>query len=234
MQHARNRFRTLAASLLALLVVLSGLAMPLPANAESGGSSDGTVVIDSQTTWKYLDDNTDPAEGLSSRTAWTEEGFNDSAWKSGTGSFGAKNGAIRDLGGGCTPKTLLNQYISGTSNDIPTFFFRSTFEVSDASKVTSILGSVLYDDNAIVYINGQAIANFEGTMYDSNLSYGGSNAGSPKTGTISLTDSAAIGKILKNGTNTIAVELHNGRASSSDIYFDFQNLTLSTTKITAT
>lgn len=39
-------------------------------------------VADGNTNWKYLDNNTDPAEGHSSLTAWTEKGFDNTAWES--------------------------------------------------------------------------------------------------------------------------------------------------------
>ena len=55
------------------------------------------------------------------------------------------------------------------------------------------------------------------------MSYGGSNASNPKEGVISLTKEQ-LKDVIKTGQNTIAVELHPGRASSSAIYFEFNNL----------
>ena len=55
------------------------------------------------------------------------------------------------------------------------------------------------------------------------MSYVGSNASNPKEGVISLTKEQ-LKDVIKTGQNTIAVELHQGRASSSDIYFEFNNL----------
>lgn len=55
------------------------------------------------------------------------------------------------------------------------------------------------------------------------MSYGGSNASNPKEGVISLTKEQ-LKDVIKTGQNMIAVELHQGRASSSDIYFEFNNL----------
>lgn len=159
------------------------------------------------------------------RTAWTEEGFDDSAWKSNEGSraqFGAKNGAIGDLGDGITPAVLLNQYINGESgDDIPAFFFRTTFTLDAIPEDMELQGSVIYDDAAVIYINGEEAAAFDvpENGYDSNLSYGGSNASTPKSATFTADTS-----MLKTGTNTIAVELHQGRASSSDIYFEMTSL----------
>lgn len=170
------------------------------------------------TLWRYLDDGTDPAAGASNRTAWTLPGVDDSAWKTGKGSFGAKKGEIKDLGGGCTPNTLLRQYkTDGTDKEA--FFFRTTVTVDDPTEVKAITGSILYDDAAIVYLNGQRIAAFDADSITGNLQYGGSNAADPKTGEIHVTDSAIL-KCLRAGENTVAVELHQGRSNSSDIYMD--------------
>ena len=170
------------------------------------------------TLWRYLDDGTDPAAGASNRTAWTLPGVDDSAWKTGKGSFGAKKGEIKDLGGGCTPNTLLSQYkTDGTDKEA--FFFRTTVTVDDPTEVKAITGSILYDDAAIVYLNGQRIAAFDADSITGNLQYGGSNAADPKTGEIHVTDSAIL-KCLRAGENTVAVELHQGRSNSSDIYMD--------------
>ena len=193
---------------------------------QAGNPDNGNVLISSSTTWRYLDDSTDPAAALPDRTDWTKTSFDDSAWKSGVGSFGAKNGAIASLGGGCTPNTLLKQYDDASGKDIPAYFFRTTITVSDAASIKRLTGSLLYDDSAIVYINGVKVAAFDEPSggFSSNLSYGGSNAGSPKTGEILVTDTS----MLQNGSNTVAVELHQGRESSSDIYLDFTDLRFST------
>ncbi|MFQ9440795.1 MAG: hypothetical protein ACLR13_07045 [Acutalibacteraceae bacterium] len=87
------------------------------ANAYSQVPSDVNV-IDATTVWKYLDDNTDPANGLGSLTAWTTSDFNDGAWKS-QGSFGAKRGQLTEFDG-FTPTVLLNQYKSDVPNEICT------------------------------------------------------------------------------------------------------------------
>lgn len=176
-----------------------------------------------ETEWRYLDNNTDPGTEQD-RYAWTRPDFDDSAWKTAKGSFGAKNGGKSGISGGFTVNTLLNQYINGVSgDDIPTYFFRTKINIKDASKIESLTGSIVYDDAAIVYINGVKAAAFDEPDggYASNMSYGGSNADAPKRAEINITDTS----MLKDGVNTIAVELHNGRSNSSDIYLDFVSLT---------
>ena len=78
------------------------------AYAKEQNTEENVTVVNEKTTWKYLDNNTDPASGLSSLTAWTTPDFNDSAWKSAAGKFGAKRGALTSFNG-FTPTVLLQQ-----------------------------------------------------------------------------------------------------------------------------
>lgn len=137
-----------------------------------------------------------------------------------------QKGKLEDLGDGFVPTVLLNQYINGVNgDDIPAFFFRTTVNISNLDDFSSLSGKLYYDDAAIVYINGVKVASFDEPEggFESNMSYGGSNASNPKEGVISLTKEQ-LKDVIKTGQNTIAVELHQGRASSSDIYFEFNNL----------
>ncbi len=193
--------------------------------------------IDETTVWSYLDDGTDPAEGYEARTAWTLDSYDVSSWNSAAGSFGAKNGAIASLGTSgstdYTPDNLLTQYKEDGSTDIEAYFFRTQVYVEDASAVTQILGSIAYDDAATVYINGVKIAGFDDDDITENLQYGGSNAGTPKSGDINVADASVISAAVKTGINEVAVEIHQGRASSSDIYFAMPYLVFSTDAVVA-
>ncbi|MCD7950013.1 MAG: metallophosphoesterase [Erysipelotrichaceae bacterium] len=200
--------------------------------AETSETTESLTLIDSSTVWSYYDGETDPAGDSSSEDydaqAWAKLGYDDSSWSKATGAFGAKNGAVASLGGGYDSYTLLTQYYEGTTTDIEAYFFRTTINSSvlasyDLSTITSITGSLVYDDAAIVYLNGTKIASFDADGITSNMEYGGSNAGTPKTGDISLTYDD-IKDLIVEGDNIIAVEIHQGRSSSSDIYFEFTSL----------
>ena len=196
-----------------------------PTYAETTKIGDSAQLISTATTWKYLDNNVDPGTETD-RYAWTKADYNDSEWKSEAGKFGAKKGKLEDLGDGFVPTVLLNQYINGVNgDDVPAFFFRTTVNISNLDDFSSLSGKLYYDDAAIVYINGVKVASFDEPEggFESNMSYGGSNASNPKEGVISLTKEQ-LKDVIKTGQNTIAVELHQGRASSSDIYFEFNNL----------
>lgn len=220
----RNR---IWAAILAIVMIVTLAMSPVTLSLDSCPSTveaaEPDELVNASTMWSYLDNGTDPAAGLEDRTAWTLENYEmTDAWKSASGKFGAKNGAMQDLEGGYTPTVLLNQYKEGTQTDIEAYFFRTTFEVAQLPENMELQGTVIYDEAAIVYLNGTKIASFDADSITSNLQYGGSNDTEPKTGTISLEDLTC----LKQGTNTLAVEIHQGREASSDIYFEMPDLKL--------
>ena len=180
--------------------------------------------INENTVWSYLDDGTDPAGDASAegyeRTSWTAVEYDDSAWKTSKGSLGAKRGEIGSVDG-YTPDYLLNQYKADGSN-VEAFFFRTKVMIEDASDVKQILGNVFYDDSATVYINSTKVAGFDDGEIIANLQYGGHNS-STAEGKIHITDAATL-SALRDGVNVVAVEVHQGRAASSDIYFGMPSL----------
>lgn len=194
-------------------------------------ASNGEVTLD--TVWKYLDDNTDPAGDSSAanydRTSWTAPDYDDSTWKSAAGTFGSKRGSAN-----YDSTHIADNILTGcdAANDTPAYFFRTSFEVTSLDDYNKLVGSVIYDDGVIVYINGQRIAagadkacdesgNALGHGFDANLQYGGSNQG-PDLLEISVTDLS----VVHPGTNTVAVEIHNGRKTSSDVWFSMPELKL--------
>ncbi len=229
----KNRTTRIGMTALAILLAAGASVNAVPSfaglavvHAEEQTSQTSSTVINEGTLWEYLDNNTDPAEGQTSLTAWTEKGFDDTAWKSASGKFGAKRGALTSFDG-FTPTVLLQQYMDGTTTDIPTFFFRTTFNISNLDQLTSVTGTLFHDDAVAVYINGHLVKSVDmpADAQSSNMFYAGVSAGAPKQADLSLTKDE-IQNYLTEGDNVLSVELHNDRESSSDIYFEFQNLTL--------
>ena len=216
---------TMAVLLGAGTVWNTGMCLGKPMVVQAEENEQVKHLLDVQTTWKYLDDNTDPAQGLASLTAWTEQGFNDAGWKSAAGTFGAKRGQLNAIGS-VTPTVLLTQYMEDGKTDIPAYFFRTTISVSEIPENAVVKGEIQFDDGAIVYLNGKEIASFgDITTRDTttNLYYGGSNegAGDPGKGTFTIDPEE-----LKVGENVIAVEVHQATTSSSDIFFAMPSLTM--------
>ena len=129
---------------------------------------------------------------------------------------------------GFTPTVLLQQYQDQeNSKCTPTFFFRTTFNAQNIDQITSVTGTLFHDDAVAVYLNGQLItsADMPDEKHENNLYYAGVSAGAPKEASVVLTKDQ-LKSILKEGSNVLSVELHQDRESSSDIYFEFQNLSL--------
>lgn len=189
---------------------------------------DGTVLLDEATTWRYLDTGVDPAPDPANRTSWTVPGFDDSAWSTGITSFGAKSGQIGDLGGGFMPHNLLQQYKPGTTTNIEAFFFRAEFDLSSEhlASVERLTGQIAYDDAARVFINGEQVQGFSDSRLDEapesagNMVYAGGNGTNPIVATLNVP-----AEVLVEGTNTIAIQVHNTNAGSSDVYFELTELT---------
>ena len=217
-------------SLASLAVILGGGSVLMntqpftPVHAEvqdTKEAQDTTVMIDQGTSWKYLDDNTDPAAG-GALNAWTLGAFDDSAWKEAAGKFGAKRGELADVSG-YMPTVLLNQYYE-ENKDIPTYFFRTSVTLENISEITSLSGTFYSDDEAAVYINGHEVfSNLSAQPDGDNLYYSGHGQGAPEEHEISLS-AEECQEYLVEGENVIAVELHNDRETSSDIYFEFESL----------
>jgi hypothetical protein len=98
-----------------------------------------------------------------------------------------------------------------------TTYFRRSFVLTNAGAVTNLLLRVLYDDGAVVYLNGtEAVwANMPaGVITFSTLA---------TTATENALFSSTISPgLLANGTNVVAVEVHQNLPSSTDLSFDLE------------
>jgi len=162
----------------------------------SGQTVDSLVSM-SSSVWKYLYDGSDQG------TAWRDLSFNDSSWGSGPGQLGfGDNDETTDIG----PKV----------NYRYTAYFRHAFTVTNVSGITDLSIDLLYDDGAVVYINGQEVRRIE--MPTGTIDYS-----TPATGTTSDNKTTTFSvpvNILNEGDNIIAVEVHQRNYNSSDLSFD--------------
>ena len=211
--------------ILALLLVLMLLVTIFCINTSADASD---VLIDLSTEWRYLDNGTDPANGSSSLTSWTLPGFNDSSWKRASGKFGAKNGAIGSVETFGSPTVLLDHYYDN-GDTIHTYFFRTTFNVTNASSISNLAFDMRADDATLVYINGKLVSDTRlsvpSAASSTNIYYANHTAPDKSF----WLNSAQLSGVLVDGVNTIAVELHNNNSTSSDIFFALNSLTATKT-----
>ena len=93
------------------------------------------------------------------------------------------------------------------------------FNVADKSQIASLGITLRYDDGGIVYLNGTLVAATAGMPVDPAYNYFLGGTAPPDNSILTATTMPAS---LVNGTNTIAVEIHQQSGASSDISFDLQ------------
>lgn len=104
---------------------------------------------------------------------------------------------------------------------ITSVYVRKEFTIADTSKIVAALFDVDYDDGFVAYLNGVEIARSGLTGYPPNWNdlasdheaqlYSGGDVSS------FLFEANQLTSILKNGTNVLAIEVHNASFSSSDL-----------------
>jgi hypothetical protein len=162
-----------------------------------------TQVITKEDTWKYFDKGSLPAQN------WMTGSYNDDTWASGQGQFGYGEG---------DEKTTVSFGSSSTSKYITTYF-RKTLSFPAGQNFDNIQGSILFDDGAVIYVNGVEV--YRGNMPDGSIAY--STLASQSIGDENRYRFFEINKdLIVPGDNIIAVEVHQDRASSDDLSFDLQ------------
>ena len=159
------------------------------------------VYIQAGSEWKYLDDGSDQG------TVWKDPGFNDSGWKTGKGQFGFGEG---------DEKTVLNKgYI--------TYYFRKKINISDTSKLNKLAFRIVHDDAMVLYVNGVEISRSALLPQTGAITYlTGTSTFIPNANENDFWDYPVDKSFFKPGENTIAIEVHNQNATSSDVSFDCQ------------
>ncbi|MCA9198298.1 MAG: hypothetical protein KDA87_12200, partial [Planctomycetales bacterium] len=117
-------------------------------------------------------------------------------------------------------KTVLRQAISADDNRIRTYYFRHAFEVDNTSQVSQLTVQLLRDDGAAVYLNGQEVVrdNLPANAGFDTLA-NGTASGSAESRFFSFSISPDL---LVDGTNVLAVEVHQASDTSSDVGFDLR------------
>ncbi|SDH75828.1 immunoglobulin-like domain-containing protein [Agrococcus jejuensis] len=178
-------------------------------------------LIGADTTWSYLQDDTDPAPLPADPASWTTTSYDDDAWLEGLGGFGAKRGGNGLDVDGQPYVTELERLAPGSTDNVRTYFFRTTVTVDAKTLAVAdqLVGDIVFDDAAVVYVNGQEAARLNAAGVTQNLQYWGTNGGRPVESTVTID-----GGLLQEGENVVAVALYQDRETSSDIYLRFDSL----------
>lgn len=152
--------------------------------------------------WRFKDD------GSNQGTAWRAPAFDDSAWASGMAQLGYGDG---------DEATVIQ---GGPSTDrFVTSYFRRTFQVSSPAGFRVLRLELLRDDGAAVYVNGVEVVRDNLAANASSSTYALSTASSDENSWHPYDVPASV---LVPGTNTLAVEVHQVSATSSDVSFDLR------------
>lgn len=172
-------------------------------NSRGAGDVLSAPLISRGATWRYLDN------GSNQGTNWIGLGFNDSSWSNGVARLGyGGDGEVTTVSFGPNPSA---KYI--------TTYFRRAFEIPDTNLFRALKLRVVRDDGAVVYLNGVEV-------FRSNMPAGGIGYTTPASVSLSGGDEFIAVETnlpptpLRNGTNVLAVEVHQNNGGSSDLGFD--------------
>jgi hypothetical protein len=157
------------------------------------------TIVYANESWKYFPGSTDPGND------WKNSGYNDSGWASGIGGIGYGDG---DDG------TQIGSTIS--------VFLRKKFTITNVDNIETLQLHIDYDDGFVAYLNGTEIARSNmgtGTVVYNQPSSALHEAmlyqgGVPEAYTFQKNQFSGI---LLQGENTLAIQVHNENAGSSDL-----------------
>jgi hypothetical protein len=154
----------------------------------------GQVLVAAGASWRYDDSGADRGTG------WRGTAYDDSAWRSG--------GAQLGFGDGDETTVMRAGHL--------TYYLRHSFSVTSAAQVTSLTLDLLRDDGAVVYLNGVEVAR-------DNMPGGTITAATAASTAVAGADEDAFHRFtlspgaLRDGTNVLAVEVHQSSVGSSDV-----------------
>jgi hypothetical protein len=161
-------------------------------------------LVDFGSNWKYYDEGDEPPRNRG--RYYYETTYRDNNWPSGTAQLGYGEG---------DEATTIASTVNGTN--LISAYFRLDFTVNNPAAYPLYDVNLLYDDGAIVYLNGNEVfrANMSGAPDYNTLATGtdGNNA---------LTSFQLASSDLQTGNNNLTVEVHQESTTSNDLSFDLE------------
>jgi hypothetical protein len=152
-------------------------------------------------TWWYWDNGGDLG------TAWRTT-LGGSGWDEGEGVFGYGESYID------TPVS----YGPSSSSRYITTYFTKAFTVDDAAAIAAMTAEVMYDDGFVAYLNGSEIG--RAAMPTGPITGATRSLGHEAENDYDPFDWSDRTDLLRDGTNVLAVEVHQVSSGSSDLVFD--------------
>ena len=171
--------------------------------SEPNSIGEPTTLIEGGARWKYFEGYSEASEPNTRR--WREIEFDDSSWSNGDLAIGYGEDFID------TPLDMLGHYRS--------VYLRKEFYVADAGAIGGLELDVIYDDGFNAYINNDHVQN--ANMEADEMPYDGEARGAREDFSWNTFTLPAPSGYLKQGTNVLAIHLHNASLSGSgDCFLD--------------
>ena len=176
-------------------VVVGGT--PGERNFPEVGARAAVDMVPLRSSWNYEASNVFPGAN------WFTPGFDDSAWLAGDAIFVA--------GTGQPPSGEVATELPSSAS---TYYYRTEFEFEGPAQNAELFLNHLWDDGAAVYLNGTEV-------YRQNMPAGAISHTTLATAAVAQADysTASIAGHLVNGTNVLAVEVHQAGAADPDMVF---------------
>ena len=163
------------------------------------GNGSPQILIPNNSSWRYLDINSRPAN-------WQTSTFLDGSWRLGYGELGFGDG---------DEATLIDGGPSGTR--FWTTYFRKRIFVANPSAYATYNFSVERDDGFVLYVNGTEVG--RNNMPTGTITHTTAASANVEDSVVNITVNSSA---LVVGYNYIAVEVHQQNQNSSDLSFNLQ------------
>ena len=158
-------------------------------------------VLTAGKTWSYYFQTAAPAAG------WTTPGFDASAWATGAAPLGWGH-------------TNLGTTLTFSGTKPLTSYYRSTFNVQNASGVESMTLTTRADDGIVVYVNGVEVGRSNlpaGAIGHNTYATSATTAAAALANPVTYTVSGAL---LQTGQNVITAEVHSNYRTTPSASFE--------------
>ena len=189
-------------------------------------SAQNLIVVPVNQTWKFEQSNIDLG------TTWRDPGFDDSGpgWGTGTAPLGFPLNEI--LQDGFVVSTLLNRFTNAVQPR--TYYFRTKFVFTNSPGGVTLIASNLIDDAAVFWLNGVEIGR---PAFNAATVVTYTTPGDRPASEISAYGWDVFTNLpssLVQGTNTLAVEVHQTGGGSSDMILGVRLLAIIPTPLAIT
>lgn len=166
---------------------------------EKAVGASASTLIPMGSTWSYYDGSTTPA------TNWNTSAYSDATWNTGAAQLGyGGKGEVTTIG-----------YGGDANNKYITSYYRKSISIDNLASRSNFVLTTFVDDGAVIYVNGEELG--RSNMPTGTVSFD-TVAASVNNG-ITSTFNVPV-SMLKEGSNIIAVEVHQFLATSSDVIFN--------------